>query len=97
MNMLITLGVSLEKQDKYLVKINTYIHENIVSKNNMLKELFNNIEYVKNQSNDIIRTLREIKSVLKNQNLLEKVMTNLGNRYREIRQLLEELKQAVIT
>ena len=91
--MLISLGINLEKHDKYLTEINNHMHENIVSKNNILKELFYNIEYVKNQSNDIIKTIGERKVVSLGHNIL----INLDIKYKEITQLLEELEQIVIT
>ena len=84
-DMLIALEINLEKQDKYLAEINTYIHENIVSKNNISKNLFNKIEYVKNQSNDIIRTLGQSKHVSIHRNTFEKTITKLDKRYKDIR------------
>ena len=67
--------------------------ENIISKNNILKELFYNIEYVKNQSNDVIKIIREMKE----ESLSHNILIKLDAKYREIKQLLSELKQMVIT
>ena len=90
--MLISLGINLEKHDKHLTKVNTHIHGSMVSKNNILKE-FNNIEYIKSQSNDILLTVGKIKNLTTNQsifeivNLLQKDTINLERKYEEIRQL----------
>ena len=56
-----------------------------MSKNNILKELFYNIECLKNQSNDIIKTLGENKNVSLYHNTFEKTITNLDKKYKEIK------------
>ena len=45
-DILISLGLNLEKQVNYCTEINERMREIIVSKNNVLKELSFNIEYV---------------------------------------------------
>ena len=92
-DMLIASGLNLEQEDKYLTEINNHIHENIISKLNILKELFYNIEYVNNQSNDVIKTIGERKDI----SLCHNILINLDKKYKEIKHFSEELKQIVIT
>ena len=93
MLILISLSLNLEKQVKNLTEISNQMRENIILENNILKELIFNIEYAKNQSNDVIKIIGEMKIVSLGQNILIK----LDARYREIKQFLTELKQTVTT
>lgn len=56
-DMLISLGISLEKFDGQMHRINTHIHSSIVSRNIIFEELVNNIDYIKQQNNEIIGKL----------------------------------------
>ena len=61
---LIALGLNLEKQSKDLTEIHNSIYENTIFKRNRLQELFHNIEYIKNQSNDIVKIISQRRIVL---------------------------------
>ena len=72
-DILIWLGLKLGKRVKYRTEINKRIREIIVPKNNILKELSFNIEYGKNQNNDLIKMIRGKKNVSLRNNILIKL------------------------
>lgn len=56
-NMLIFLGISLDKFDGQMHRINTHIHSSSIFKNKIFGDLVNNINYIWQHNNDIIGKL----------------------------------------
>ena len=81
-DLVISLGIHLGKQDK-----------NIPPKTVISQELLYNLEYIKNQNNYIIGIIGSNKNNCSNLQNLKK----LDEKYNQIKQLLEEIKQLIKT
>lgn len=102
-DLLISLGINLGKYHHNMINLNNQINTDQVARNRIINLLRCNIEYIKNQNNDLIKSLREIKKLAHKQAILDVInwtqnnTIRLDNKYQEIKHSLDELKQLIVT
>lgn len=93
--MLISLGIGLEKFDGQMHRIDTHIHSSIISRNKIFGDLVNNIDYIRQQNNELIGKLGQNNS--QSISILSDDVRKLHSKYNKIRKTLEELKHLIFT
>lgn len=70
-DLLVSLGINLGKYHHNMINLNNQINTDLVARNRIINLLRCSIEYIKNENNDLIKPLGEIKKLTHKQEILD--------------------------